>query len=334
MNFKNAMNNVLLGLVTLIVSFSASAQVKWDMYAFSGVSHPVTLRLKDFAEEVKKKTDGKLLITVRPAGEFPFKATEVVRATSTNQVQIGEGYAGMISGAMPLASVANLPMLIRNNDDVQKVWPIVQKYAYPEFQKAGLKVLFHFEWPPQNLFGKGTPVLKPADFAGKKFRTTDAKQSEMLKSLNASAVSLAPAEVPLAVERGVVDGFLTAGFNVLGAKWYEFVNWAYLPDFNAGGPDFILVNQGAYDKLEPKVRAALDEVALTWGPMMTKENNASEARDLEILKTKHGISLHRPTQQEIDDFSKTMPPIWTAWAAQHGPNAVNMLKEIREVLKK
>jgi hypothetical protein len=29
-----------------------------------------------------------------------------------------------------------------------------------------------------------------------------------------------------------------------------------------------------------------------------------------------------------------MPPIWTAWAAQHGPNAVNMLKEIREVLKK
>ncbi len=40
MNFKNAMNNVVLGLVTLIVSFSASAQVKWDMYAFSGVSHP------------------------------------------------------------------------------------------------------------------------------------------------------------------------------------------------------------------------------------------------------------------------------------------------------
>ena len=37
MEFKNVMNNVVLGLVTLIVSFSASAQVKWDMYAFSGV---------------------------------------------------------------------------------------------------------------------------------------------------------------------------------------------------------------------------------------------------------------------------------------------------------
>lgn len=55
MVFKNAINRILLGLVTFVVSFSASAQVKWDMYAFSGVSHPVTMRLKDFAEEVKKE---------------------------------------------------------------------------------------------------------------------------------------------------------------------------------------------------------------------------------------------------------------------------------------
>jgi hypothetical protein len=34
MNFKNSVNSIVLGLVALVVSLSASAQVKWDMYAF------------------------------------------------------------------------------------------------------------------------------------------------------------------------------------------------------------------------------------------------------------------------------------------------------------
>jgi TRAP-type C4-dicarboxylate transport system substrate-binding protein len=313
---------------------NASAQVKWDMYAFSGATHPVTVRLQGFADEVRKQTDGQLIITVRPAGEFPFKASEVFRATGTGQVQIGEGYSGFISGAVPLASVANLPMLVRNTEDLNKVWPVIKKYAEPEFQKQGVKILFHFEWPPQNIFGRGNVVTKFEDLAGKKFRTTDAKQSEALKLMGASAVSLTAAEVPLAVERGVVDGFLTAGFNVVGAKWYDAVKWAYLPDLNAGGPDYILVNIAAYNKLSPKVREALDKVAEQWGPKMTRENTGDEARDLEILKTKHGVTLVRPSKEEIDRLTAKVAPTWDAWAKQHGPRAIEQVKEIREILKR
>ncbi len=330
---KNIIRSTTL-LSGLLLLAPASAQVKWDMYAFSGANHPITLRLKAFADEVAKVTDGQLMITVRPAGEFPFKASEVVRATGTGQIQLGEGYSGFISGAVPLASVANLPLLVRNSEDLNKVWPIIKKFAEPEFAKAGVKILFHFEWPPQNVFGRGTPVTKPEEFAGKKFRTTDAKQSEMLKLLGASAVSLTAAEVPLAVERGVVDGFLTAGFNVIGAKWYEFVKWGYLPDVNAGGPDYIMVNTAAYNKLTPKVREGLDKVAAVWGPKMTAENNADESRDLDILKNKYGVSLYRPTAEETASLMVRMQPIWDAWATQQGPKAVEMVKEIRAVLKR
>ncbi len=111
---------LMAGLMAMV---AASAQTKWDMYAFSGANHPVTLRLKGFAEEVAKATNGQLVITVRPAGEFPFKASEVVRAVGTGQIQIGEAYSGFISGAVPLSSVANLPMLVRNSEDLTKVWP-------------------------------------------------------------------------------------------------------------------------------------------------------------------------------------------------------------------
>ena len=328
----------LLKLVLLFAGFSllspVSAQTKWDLYAFPGASHPITVRLGEFAAEVRKQTEGQLIITVRPSGEFPFKATEVVRATGTGQVQMGEGYSGFISGSTPLASIANLPLLVRNSDELDKVWPIIKKYAEPELEKAGVKTLFYFSWPPQNLFGRGPQIKTIEEFAGRKFRTTDGKQSEMLKRLGGSAVSLTLAEVPLAVERGVVDGFMTAGFNVVGAKWSEFVNWGYVPGIHAGGPDYIMVNIDAYKKLKPEVRAVLDKVAAVWGPKMTIENAADETRDLEILKNKFKVDLFVPPQDQIDKLTELMKPYWTSWAEAQGPNAVAAVKEIRAVLNR
>ncbi|MBL8383519.1 MAG: TRAP transporter substrate-binding protein DctP [Burkholderiales bacterium] len=333
MSLLRRMACLLVSLAALPVANLAQAQVQqWDMFAFPGATHPITLRLKEFADEVRKRTNGQLNITVRPAGEFPFKANEVVRATGLGQVQLGEGYSGFISGAVPLASVANLPFLVRTTDELNRIWPIIQKYAEPEFQKAGVKTLFYFEWPQQNLYGRGAQVKRLEDFAGRKFRTTDGKQNEMLKRLGAASVSLTLAEVPVAVERGVVDGFITAGFNVMGAKWYEFVKWAYMPNIHVGGPDYVLVNLAAYNKLAPPVRAALDAVAAEWGPRMTRQNAADELRDLETLRTKHGVDIFTPPREEVDKLVERMRPYWSAWGDEHGANGAALVREVRAAL--
>ena len=90
----------------------------------------------------------------------------------------------------------------------------------------------------------------------------------------------------------------------------------------------------AYNKLSPKVREALDKVAEQWGPKMTRENTGDEERDLEILKTKHGVTLVRPSKEEIDRLTAKVSPTWDAWAKQHGPRAIEQVKEIREILKR
>ena len=55
---------------------SAQAAEKWDMFVFPGATHPISLRLKEFSDEVRKRSNGYLTITVRPQGELPFKATD------------------------------------------------------------------------------------------------------------------------------------------------------------------------------------------------------------------------------------------------------------------
>lgn len=320
------------GAATMTLGGAAQAAEKWDMFVFPGATHPITLRLKEFADEVNKRTNGYLSITVRPQGEFPFKATEVLRATGLGQVQLGEAYSGFISGAAPMSAVANLPFLVRTSDELTKIWPIVSKYAEPEFAKAGVKTLFYFEWPEQNLWGRGPAVRRLEDFAGRKFRTTDVKQAEMLRRLGAASVSLTLAEVPQAVERGLVEGFITAGFNVMGAKWYEFVKWGFTPGIHVGGPDYVVINLAAYNKLPANVRSALDAVAAEWGPRMTRQNLGDEAKDRETLRTKHGVDLYTPPQAELDRMVERMREYWTQWADQQGPAGQAAVREIRAAL--
>jgi len=308
---------------------AAAAVTNWDYYSFTGVTHPVTKYQMAFAAEVEKRTKGQLKITVRPAGELPFRIDEAGKIAGEGLVQIASAYSGFLTGTVPIAGITGHPFLVRTTEEGTKVWPIIDKYTKPEFEKLGAKTLFHFYWPPQNLFGSGKPIRTAADFAGRKIRTTDPKQAELIKRLGGSSITLATAEVPVAVQRGLMEGVLTATFNMVGAKWTEFAKWAWYADINAGGPNFELVNLKAYNALAPDVRAALDEVAAEWGPKMNKEISAIEIEEKKTLTQKYGIETFDAPQATVDEIVKKVSPYWDEWAQQNGPTAAAMLKDIR-----
>ena len=52
------------------------------------------------------------------------------------------------------------------------------KYAEAEFNKAGVKTLFYFEWPDQNLWGRG-PQIKKLEAASDKKGTYEAMIDEL-----------------------------------------------------------------------------------------------------------------------------------------------------------
>lgn len=311
------------------LSASAVAATNWDYYSFTGVTHPITKYQMGFAAEVEKRTKGQLKITVRPAGELPFRIDEAGKIAGEGLVQIASAYGGFLAGTVPIAGIGGHPFLVRTTEEGIKVWPIIDKYTKPEFEKLGAKALFHFYWPPQNLFGTGQPIRSAADFAGRKIRTTDPKQAELIKRLGGSSVTLATAEVPVAAQRGLMEGVLTATFNLVGAKWTDFVKWGWYPNINVGGPNFELVNLKAYNALPPDVRKTLDEVGVEWSAKMIREIDAIETEEKKTLKAKYGIEVYDATPEAVDEIVKKVSPYWEEWAQQNGPNAVAMMKEIR-----
>jgi len=333
MKRRQIFSGMAIALLALCPLGPAFAAVNWDLYSFLGITHPDTVRLKAFSDEVKKRTNGELTITIRPAGELPFKANEVVRTVGEGQVQLGQAYSVFITGSMPLMGVTGLPMFLRRTDEIQKAMPIIEKYVQKDLDKAGVKMLFGYLFPAQCLFGSGKPIRSLEEFAGRKFRTGSPQQAEMLRRLGAASVALTTPEVPVALERGTVEGVITSAFNLVSSKWAEFTKWAYIADFH-GADIYILVNTAAYNKLPPRVRQTLDEVAKEWGHKMTQANLASEQESLDTLRSKYRVEVFTAPKEQIDRVTDKMKDYWTAWAQQTGPDAVAMLREIRAAVGK
>ena len=234
------------------------------------------------------------------------------------------------AGTVPIAAIATTPFLVRTYDELEAVMPIIEKYAGPKFEAQGAKMLFAWSWPEQNLYGRGEPIKTLEDFKGRKFRVTDPKQAAMIERFGASTVSLTTAEVPVAMERGLMEGVFTAAFNAVGAKWYEFLKWGWMANIHIGGPNYEFVNLKAYNSLPADVRKTLDEVAAEFGPKINARFAKMETEARETLMKEHGIKLENAPDSAIAQAVAVMTPYWEEWAKEH--NTEDAMKEIRAKL--
>ncbi|MBI3993601.1 MAG: TRAP transporter substrate-binding protein DctP [Candidatus Lambdaproteobacteria bacterium] len=313
---------------------SAQAKTKWDFYSFLPIAHPVAQLHDAFTKEVAKRTNGELEITFRPAGELPFSVSEGLRSIGTGQAHIGHSAGGFMAGTAPLTSVGGLPFLVRNWDELRKVGPIIEDAAGKDIARHGAMLLYYYSWPPYVFWGSGKPIEGFGEFGGRKIRTNDADQTEMLRRLGAAGVTVATAEVPVAMERGVAQGLITSAYNANASRWYEFLKWGYLVDINLAGPDYVIVNRAAFDKLPQSQQQVLRDVSREWQQKFMSMMTSSDETARTALSTQHKLKLVQATDQDVQRFIALMQPYWEEWGKRNGPAGEDLVRRIRSALGK
>ncbi len=147
-------------------------------------------------------------------------------------------------------------------------------------------------------------------------------------------MTLTTAEVPVAMERRVMEGVATAAFNIIGAKWYEFLEWARFDEIHIGGPNYELVNIDAYNALSPRLRRILDETAAEWERKMLTEIAATEQKARDTLRDEHGLTLIRPERAQVAEMTERMETYWEEWAREQGPEGQELMRRVRDRLGK
>jgi len=317
---------LLTGAMMVGLSAPVLAQTDWSLFTPFNTNDKPTQLYREFAEDVKTATDGKLVIEVFSAGELPYKNSDVLKALATNQVEIADLGIGPVAGDVPELNVFVLPFICTTTDEFYSATSDALSVINERLTgKFGVKGLTAWTMPPQQIWLKDG-VSSLADLDGRKIRTWNRTQVEMLDLLGASGVPITQAEVIPALQRGVVDGAITAVIPAYDWKFYEVTDYGYMLGFTMTN-QLIAVNERAFDALDAQTQKTLTERAAAWQGKFRDAINAA-AGEAETKLEAEGMTLVAPSADDIAKARELTHPLWETWASDNGDTARKLLDSV------
>ena len=302
----------------------AKAAEKWDLYIYNPVSTVAAVKgLNTIIEQIEKETAGELTVRLHLGGSLPINTTTITQAVSDDVVQMGDD--GYFLGNVPIGGVLRLPLLIRTPADYEKAAAIMDPYLVKAFEKKGLLVLGQYLYPFQVAFSS-KKLTSLADVKGQKIRVTSPEQGEFIKRLGGVPVTIGAPQVPSALDRGVVDGVLTASTGG-GNIWKDLLKYNYRLGINYFN-SVIIVNKERFGKLSPDVQNKVRKIVSDNMPLITQAME-SEENDLTNKLAEGGMTVTKEDPRDVETGTKIISTYWEEWARSHGPDAIAALKQVR-----
>lgn len=324
------MKHMIFGTAALLAALALAAQAEdWTGYTYSSVSTTAAVKgMNRIAERVATDTDGALTITVHLGKTLQIASSDITQAVGDGVVDFAADY--FFSGNVPIARVLNLPMLIENDAEWNKAYAAMEPILTEAFAGQNVVLLGGYRYPQQVVFTT-FPVASLDDLAGHKIRVTSPEQGKFVEAFGGAPITLSGSEVPTSLERGVIDGVLTASAG--GAKnWHEFLPYNYRFAVNYGN-SMIIANTDAFEALAEKDQQALKTIVTEEGAAITQEFLADETAQ-KAAQQAAGMTI---TEADPGDAAKArdrMAPFWEAWAKENGPDYEDALARVRNAIGK
>jgi TRAP-type transport system periplasmic protein len=313
-------------LAAALVATSAALADKWNMPVRSNERNYFTRNIMQFAEDVKKVTDGKLEIVIHPEDSLT-KQPEVKRAVQTGQVQIGELLMSTHSNEAAVFGVDAIPFLATNNEENAKLLKVVRPVIEERLKKQGIRLLFVVPWPP-NSFYSGKEVNSTADFKGVKFRAFNPVTGRLAELMGAVPVTVQQSEVPQAFSTGVIQAMITSPATGVDTQAWDFVKYFY--EVKAMAPwNIVIVNERIFSRLDQKTQEAVLAAAKAAEERGWKLQAEETGKLVETLKSK-GMEVRQPSPALMAEMKKIGEQLVAEWSKAAGEDGPKILEEFRK----
>lgn len=302
----------------------ANAATTWECYVYNPLAtQPSVQAVVRMADDIKEQTHGDLTINVHLGGSLPIKADGITAGLTDNVIQIADD--GFATGTIPVTGVYRLPMLIQSEPEMQKALDVLRPYVQAAYAKRGLEALTQYYYPVQVIWGR-KKIEHLADIKGLKLRVTSVEQGEFIRRFSGVPLTLGAPDVAAALDRGVVEGALTASSGG-GMAWHDLLKYRYAFPTSWVNSTYV-VNKEAMSALPPATQKIVRDAAVKWGAWVIQEQNRQEG-ELTAQFGKEGMILSDATPQEIKEATDKMRSYWDEWAKNKGGDARQALAKLR-----
>lgn len=304
-----------LALATLMIvisslAFGPGAQekaIELKLGHYSAETHAMHLASVMLAENVAKRTNGAVKITIFPNSKLG-SSQEMVEQAMLGAIDFVLPTEPALAKWSPKVNLVTGPFAFKDYDAVDKFFAGDDFVAWikPDLDKAGLQYVARWEYGFRTYTNSKRPIAKPDDFKGLKIRTPpDFVNQETVKALGGIVQTIAFAELPMALKQGVVDGQENPIATIYAGKMWETQKYLSILNYTYVATHLIM-NKASYSKLSASQRQILVEEAVKAGQFMQKTIRDGEKAQIEEMK-KNGMLVNYP---DTKPFQAGTTSVW------------------------
>jgi len=181
-----------------------------------------------WTETLPAASGGKLTANAKPYTELGLKGYEVMQGLKKGAYDVVHALTSYSAQASPALEGIDLAGVVQDFGVYRETVNAYRSVIAREIaDKYNAKLLNLYSFPSQQLWcnmkDRSITSISLKDLAGKKIRTYSRTLGDFIEGLDASAVTIAFAEVVPALQKGVADCGITGTMPAYNAKWWQVV---------------------------------------------------------------------------------------------------------------
>ncbi|WP_342536938.1 TRAP transporter substrate-binding protein [Sporosarcina sp. FSL K6-3508] len=244
---------------------AADKPIKLSYAFFAPDSTFPAIQMKEWAKELESRTDGKVKIDMF-YGATLLEANNMFDGVANGTADIGLTATTYEPGRFPLLEISDLPSGYPNSEVASRVVnSLIQEYP-PEALKD-FKVITAFATEPSYIQSR-VPISNLKEMTGKQLRISGGL-TPVMERLGAAPVGMSQAEVPEALQTGVIEGNVSSREVLKDFKLAETVK--FVTDYPFAITSFVSVmNKDTWESLPKDVQEVIDELNSEMGQFAGK----------------------------------------------------------------
>ena len=340
----NSSSKLSIAAAAVLLSIGVAAQevtLKVHHFWAPGAMPPNKI-LAPWCEKIAAESNNRMKCQVYPAMQLGGTPPQLIDQVKDGVVDIAFTLPGYTAGRFPVMEVFELPFITTSAEAGSKAaWDFYSKYGKSEFDAKGIKPLMFAVHDNGYLHTRDKQVKTMADLKGLKFRAPTRMTNKLLATLGAAPVAMPLPQVPEAVSKGVIDGFLLPWEVIPSVKLQEMVK--YHSETDPSRPAlytsvFILaMNPSRYSALPADMKAIIDRnsgAGLSASAGRIWDESSAPGRK---TATDRGNVFYTIPGAELDGWVKASAGLYDEWVGnmdKAGLPGKQMLHDARDLLAK
>ncbi|MDD3252947.1 MAG: TRAP transporter substrate-binding protein [Lachnospiraceae bacterium] len=268
-----------------------------------------------FADEVNKKTDGRIFIEVHNNGELGDAVSCLEQAQ----------YGGMDIIKADLSTMTNFVgeynalMMPYIYNDINHFWTVhggdigMGILRGDAMKEKGLYGLTYYDAGTRCFYNTKKEIHTPEDMKGMLVRVQQSElMMSMVEALGAESVATAYSEVYSALQTGVCDAAENSIVNYLDTTHYEVAPY-FVKDDHTMSADILVMSAKTREKLSEDDLKIIDDTALESWEMQKDLWAEAEKTNEEKLNATGKVTITELTDEEAAKFRDACEPIWYSY---------------------